>query len=252
MRLAILDLDGTVYRGSEPIAGAAEAVRALLEEGVLVRYLTNNSAAVPSAVAAKLQAMAVPCEPDWVYGTGPEAVRTLQERGWDRVLAVGEPSLLQMLREAGIDPEAKEPQAVLTGICRTFDYAMLSRAMTAVLAGAHWIATNRDGSYPREGGRLEPGAGAMAAALQACTGVEPETLGKPEPRLVLRILEETGIAASDAVMVGDRPETDLEAGRRAGTRTWLVLTGVATGPIPGQDGSPNILGLVENLRVKRT
>ncbi|MCG9895886.1 MAG: HAD hydrolase-like protein, partial [Fimbriimonadaceae bacterium] len=248
LRLAILDLDGTVYRGSEPVEGAAEAVARLLQSGVLIRYLTNNSAARPAEVAAKLTRMGIPAEAEWVIGTGPAALQRAAELGLRRPLIVGEPGLLESAAEAGFHDPGETPDGLITGICRTFDYRMLDRALQAGLTGGPWIATNRDGTYPREGGRVEPGAGAIVGAIAAALGREPdEVIGKPEPTLILGLLNSLGIRPDEAIVVGDRPDTDLEAGRRAGVPTWLVLTGVQKSAIPGQPGSPDLIGLVDSL-----
>lgn len=225
-RAYFLDLDGTVYRGSQPVPHAAEAVVRLLERGALVRYLTNNSAAAPEAVAEKLRAMGVPCEPEWVYGTGPLAVRECSARGHRAVFVVGEPPLKAMFQRAGFETDGARPECVVVGICRSFTYALLDQASQFVRGGADLIVTNRDATYPLEGGREEPGAGSIAAAVETASGIGVEALGKPSPALVHWALGEAGVPPGEALVVGDRVDTDVEAGRRAGCDTLLVLTGV--------------------------
>lgn len=249
VKAVLLDLDGTVYRGSEAIPGAAEAIHRLLKAGFAVRYLTNNSAARPEGISQKLRAMEIPCEPGWVAGTGPAAALAVIGKGFKVAHLIGEPGLWESFREAGIEPSDDDPKPVLvTGICRSFDYAMMDRALQSLLGGALWIATNRDGSYPLEGGRFQPGAGSIVAALEAAAARPPDlVIGKPEPLLIHQLSESMGILASETLMVGDREDTDLEAGRRAGSMTWLVLTGYERAMIPGQDGSPNLLGMAEAL-----
>lgn len=107
-----------------------------------------------------------------------------------------------------------------------------------------FVATNLDPTYPKEGGRFEPGAGAIVAALATCTGQTPIVIGKPEPTIVNQILADSGVMAGEAMVVGDREDTDLESGRRAGVPTWLVLTGVASQMIAGQAGSEDLRGLL--------
>jgi 4-nitrophenyl phosphatase len=246
--LYILDLDGTLFRGDEPLPGAVHAVSELRRRGAMIRLLTNNSSLTSAGYAAKLARMGFGAEPAEVWHSGLGAARVCTERGHRRVLAVGEPGLDESLSEAGLkvlDPLAEEgADAVVAGICRTFTYARLNAALQQLRRGARFIATNADRTYPVECGREEPGAGAIVAAIAAAASVEPEVIGKPNPHLIEMILREAGVAPADALVVGDRPETDLEAGRRAGCPTWLVLTGVARAPVPGQPGSADLTGLL--------
>ncbi len=249
IRAVLLDLDGTVYRGSQVIPGAPEAVYQMVEAGLAVRYLTNNSAARPEEISNKLNAMGVPCEPSWVAGTGPAAAAKALSLGFREAMVVGEPCLKQTFSEAefSLRDDSQAPLLV-SGICRTFDYKMLDSALQVLLSGAFWIATNRDGSYPLEGGRLQPGSGAIVAAIEAAAGRGPDiVIGKPEPLMIHQIVTDLNLSIDQVIMVGDREDTDLDAGRRAGCPTWLVLTGYEQQPLPGQDGSADLSGLVSAL-----
>lgn len=249
IRAVLLDLDGTVYRGSQVIPGAADAVHQMVKAGLEVRYLTNNSAARPEEISQKLNAMGIPCEPGWVAGTGPAAAKKAEQLGYSSALVVGEPGLKQTFAEAGFDLVHPDDASLLvSGICRTFDYKMLDSALQVLLKGAFWIATNRDGSYPLEGGRLQPGSGAIVAAIEAAVGRSPDlVVGKPEPLMIHQIVQDLDLSLDQVIMVGDREDTDLDAGRNAGCPTWLVLTGFQQQPIPGQAGSPDLLGLAAAL-----
>lgn len=252
VRLAILDLDGTLYRGSEPVEHAAWAVRQLLEAGIAIRCLTNNSGAEAAQVAAKLQKMDMPILPEWIWGTGPAAVRRCAAAQAGTIYLIGESGLHREFAAGGwpgegpVKERGEGPKAVVSGICRSADYALLDGALQLILGGALWIATNLDATYPLEGGRVQPGAGSLAAFLRECAGRGPDVvIGKPEPGMVLEICADAGIAPTEAVMVGDREDTDIEAGRRAGCHSWMVLTGVASQLPPGQAGSQDLRGLVE-------
>lgn len=243
-RLVIFDLDGTLYRGSEVIPGAVETVKALRERGIAVRFLTNNSGSTRQALSDKLCRMGFSAAPQEVWGTGPAAADYCLRNGYQRVFWVGEPGLKESLEGAGLTVTDGPVDAVVAGICRTFTYAWLDAALQQLLAGAAFIATNRDGTYPIEGGHVQPGAGAIIAALEAASGVTPTVLGKPSPYLVEQILVEAGVSPCDALVVGDRPNTDLEAGRAAGCDTWLVLSGVTSELPEGQVGSADVTGLI--------
>lgn len=250
IRAVLLDLDGTVYRGAEVIPRASEAVHQMVEGGLTVRYLTNNSAARPDEISEKLNRMGVPCEPSWVAGTGPAAAAKALSLGFKEAMVVGEPGLMQTISEAGFRlVEGQGVPLLISGICRTFDYKMLDSALQALLSGAYWIATNRDGSYPLEGGKLQPGSGAIVAAIEASSGRGPDiVIGKPEPLMIHQIVDDLNLSIDQVIMVGDREDTDLDAGRSAGCPTWLVLTGFEKQPLPGQAGSTDLLGLASVLR----
>ncbi len=251
--LYIFDLDGTLFRGNEPIPGAAETVAQLRREGAKIRYLTNNSSTTRADYQAKLDRLGFAAAEQEIYSSATGSASRLQELGTTTVFVVGEPGLITTLQQAGIqvlnvDDEGKagpsqsavEPEALLVGICRTFTYALLSAAMQVGLRGAKFFATNTDATYPMEGGKQIPGAGSIVSAVATCLGREPEVFGKPHPYLVKLILREAGVTPSDALVVGDRYETDIVAGKNAGCDTLLVLTGVTQEPLPGQTWATNL------------
>jgi 4-nitrophenyl phosphatase len=240
-------LDGTVYRGSEAVTGAVEALMRLVQAGWAFRFMTNNSAAQPEAVAGKLKGLGIPCEPGWVYGTGPLAARYCGSRGHVRVGCLGEPGLKETLSKAGIELTDVGASAVVVGIARQATYADIATAARLVRAGAEFIATNRDATYPLEGGRLEPGAGALVAAVEVASERAPLTLGKPETGLVDWILRDLRLKPEELLVVGDRVDTDIECGRRAGCPTWLTLTGVESELPAGQPGGATLLELADTL-----
>lgn len=243
-RAYLFDLDGTLWRGGTPIPHAVETVQALVARGAQVRYLTNNSSVTGAGLEAKLEGMGFPVAPGWALGTGPLAASMAREAAYRRVFAVGSPELAESLRAQGLVVSEDNPDVVLAGICRDFTYDLLARAMQAIRAGVPFWATNRDTTFPLEGGRLNPGAGAMVAALEACGGVAPRVIGKPAPELILAGLDSCGVAKQEALVVGDRIDTDLAAGEAAGVPTWLVLTGVETKLPPGQAGGPDLRSLL--------
>ena len=133
--------------------------------------------------------------------------------------------------------------AVVCGICRSFSYGLLNTALQAIRNGAEFVATNTDATYPVENGREEPGAGALAAALQTCSGVEPYVCGKPRPDMILMALESCEVGLEEALVVGDRLDTDMAAANAAGVTSRLVLTGVS-----GSDqGAPRSLKNLKEL-----
>jgi 4-nitrophenyl phosphatase len=244
--LYIFDLDGTLYRGSEAIPGAAETVAQLKAGGALVRFLTNNSSQTPDAQSAKLVSMGIEAKPEEILTSAVGTAQYLAEHVLKRAYIVGEPGLVEILASRGIHAADAEEEcdAVVVGICRSFTYDLMNQAMQRLLKGAAFVATNTDATYPMEGGRVVPGAGSIVAAVRTCSGREPVVIGKPNPFLVEMVLRETGVAAADALVIGDRYETDILSGQAAGCDTLLVLTGVTREAPPGQLSSQSLLELL--------
>ena len=255
-RLILLDLDGTVYRGAEPTPFAAETLAELRKRGVMLRFLTNNSGITREEVADRLSGMGIEASPEEVVTSAIGAAALCAERGWSRVFAIGEPGMVTTFEQAGITVTNRgrdgrvhaqpydHAQAVVCGICRTFSYDLMASAMRLIRKGAAFVATNEDATYPIEKNRLEPGAGSVVAAIQTCAGQEPIVVGKPEPMLAQMVLEACGVAPEDALMVGDRLDTDIECGVRAGIATHLVLCGVERVAPPAQRSSEDLRGLL--------
>ncbi|HKO34679.1 MAG TPA: HAD-IIA family hydrolase [Candidatus Limnocylindria bacterium] len=241
-RLVIFDLDGVVYRGPEAIPGAAALVFALRAAGVATRFATNNSMATRGAYAERLAGHGIVASPDEIVTSTWATITHLRahEPGLQRLQAVGAEGMLAELVDAGYDatyagdaagaewdgaPLALGYDAVVVGLDPGVTYRTLGIAAAAIRAGARFIATNADLRYPTPGG-LMPGAGAIVAALQATTGQRPLVIGKPEPAMFRAILEADGILPQEALVIGDNPDADVPAARRAGIPVVLVLTGV--------------------------
>lgn len=239
-QLYIFDLDGTLFRGEEPIPGAAEAVQRLRSAGSQIRYLTNNSSQTRDTYLAKLRRLGFEAHLEEIYSSAIGVAAYLKSQQIASVMVVGEPGLAQTLAEAGISVVDQGSQAVVVGICKSFSYQLMNRAMQEIRAGARFVATNADPTYPMEMGKFIPGAGSIVAAVRTCSEQEPFVVGKPNPFLVELILRDAGVAAAEALVVGDRMDTDIESGRRAGCPTLLVLTGAAQSAPQGQDWLPSV------------
>ena len=241
--LYIFDLDGTLFLGNEPISGAIEAVESVRRAGKGVRYLTNNSSQTRASYVDKLTRLGFKAHPEEIYSSAIGTAAYLQREGVENVFVVGESGLEHTLGEAGIASTNEDPDAVVVGICRNFTYELLSQAMQCIRSGAKFVATNTDPTYPVEGGRFIPGAGSIVAAVQTCSETTPFVVGKPNPFLIELILEEAGVAAKDALVIGDRMDTDIAAGERAKCQTLLVLTGAVSEAPEGQSYLPSVAEL---------
>jgi len=248
-RLVIFDLDGVVYRGHEAVPGAAALVEALRRDGRLVRFATNNSSATRAEYVARLAGHGIRATIDEIVTSSHATVEHIGAHLPEvrRVLAVGAPGLTTELREGGLEvteaDDAAPPgwngaplpmryDAVVCGLDRRIDYRRLGIAAAAIREGARFIATNADLRFPTPEGFM-PGAGTLVAALAATTGVEPLVIGKPQPAMFLAILEHDGVTPGEALVIGDNPDADLVAARRAGIPSILVLTGVVDGRMAG-------------------
>lgn len=242
-RLVIFDLDGVVYRGSTAVPGAVGLIAALRAAGTGVRFATNNSMATRATYAERLTGHGIEVSTAEIVTSTSATIDHLREHlpGVTSILAMGADGMLDELLAAGFrampvaeaappgwdgEPLSEAYDAVVAGLDPSFDYRRLGVAAMAIRAGAHFVATNADLRYPTPGGFL-PGAGSMIAALHAASGVEPLIIGKPEPGMFRTILEQAGVAASDALVIGDNPDADMVAARRAGIGSVLVLTGIA-------------------------
>ncbi len=226
----ILDLDGTVYLGERLIPGADRAVARLRAAGKRLAYISNKPIGRAEEYAAKLSRLGIPTEATEVINS-PVALRLyLQEAGMGRrLLVLGEAPVREELLRGGFaltdDPEQAEVVAVSWD--RSVTYADLNRALQALRRGARFVATNPDVTCPLPGGEEVLDTGSFVALLEAASGRRVEAVaGKPSPLMLEVITREWGLAPGECLLVGDRLETDLELGRRAGVAVALVLTGV--------------------------
>lgn len=224
----LFDLDGTVYRGTEPIPEAVALLKQLKESDIPYMFVTNNSTKTPEDVAQTLTAMDIPCTAEDVITSSMALAGYLQEKHPEaKVYVIGENGLWTAVREAGFTVTANKPDYVAVGMDRQLTYEKLAEACLAIRGGATFLSTNPDVALPTERGLL-PGNGSITALLQVATGVTPIFIGKPEPIIIRQALERLGLAASDVLMVGDNYQTDILAGLRAGVDTLFVQTGVTT------------------------
>ncbi len=246
--LLLVDLDGVVYRGADPVPGVAAVLADRAVRGDDVVYVTNNSMHYRTDYVTRLSAMGAPVTADTVVSSARATATYLREHepGIQRVLILGASGLERELRDVGFDvvtsgaaatrvsqegidsmAAAGNPDALIVGLDPTMTYLRLAVAADCVRAGARFIATNRDPVYPTERG-LRPGAGSLVAAVETTTGVVPISIGKPEPYLLEAAAHAVGRAPGEAIMIGDMIGTDLAAARAVGARCVLMLTGVTT------------------------
>jgi len=238
--LLLVDLDGVVYRGKDPVPGMPELLRQRAAAGDRIVYVTNNSRSHREEYRAKLEGLGVPLLPtpeeSIVTAARATAVLLAEATPPGRVsMVLGGPGLARELEDVGIsavpptdDGLAAAPDTLVVGVDFDLTYSRLSTAAEAVRRGARFWATNRDAIFPSED-RLLAGAGSVVAAVAYATSREPDmAVGKPEPTLFEAAAELAGVPVADAVVIGDNLKTDIGAAIRLGARSVLMLTGVTS------------------------
>jgi HAD superfamily hydrolase (TIGR01450 family) len=252
--LLLVDLDGVLYRGADPVPGIAALLARRAARGDDVVYVTNNSMWYREEYVERIAGMGAPVTADRIVSS-PRAtalylrdhepsvrhVLTVGANGMDRELAdagfrvtrAGDAG--ELIRGGGIEgtdggngwEAAGRPDAVVVGLDPKIDYLRLAVATDSVRAGALFIATNRDPVYPTERAN-RPGAGSIVAAVEAASGVKPISIGKPAPYLLEEAARAVGRDAGEAIMIGDGLGTDIAAAIAVGARSILMLTGVTS------------------------
>jgi 4-nitrophenyl phosphatase len=226
----VIDMDGVLYRGDAVLPHVCDFLEALDRHDVPFVLATNNSTRSSEQYVEKLAHMGVAVAASRILTSGQATAARMKEeypRG-STVYVVGMDALREAIFADGyFVPAGKDAQVVASGADFEVTYENLMIATLAIRRGAGFIATNGDTTFPTEEG-LIPGAGAILAALEAATNVSPEVIGKPSTGMLIQGAALLGTEPGATVMLGDRLDTDILAGRRAGFTTLMVLTGVST------------------------
>jgi HAD superfamily hydrolase (TIGR01450 family) len=246
--LLLVDLDGVVYRGADPVAGVAAVLAARAAAGDEIVYVTNNSMHYRMDYVTRLAQIGAPVSADRVVSAPRATALYLRkhEPSIQRVLTVGASGLDRELRDVGLDvvtaayaaermahegldgvAAAGNPDAVVAGVDPQLTYLRIAAAADCVRAGARFIATNRDPVYPTERW-LRPGAGSVIAAIEVASGTTALVIGKPAPLLMEEAARAAGRDPAEAIVIGDALSTDIAAARAVGARSILMLTGVSS------------------------
>jgi 4-nitrophenyl phosphatase len=221
------DLDGVVYRGEVAVPGAVERFNRWRNEGVPYCFVTNNAEKSAAAFADKITALGIACTAEQVVTSGDVALEfvTGQYEPGAGLYVIGTSAFKARVAECGFAIVERNAAAVLVALDRSFDYAKMTTALNNILGGADLIGTNPDLIRPLADG-FEPGAGALTASIAAASGATPLFMGKPDPTILHTALARLDVPAADAIMIGDKLDTDIVAGQRAGVTSIFVETGV--------------------------
>jgi glycerol-1-phosphatase len=227
----LVDLDGVVWIGPDPVPGSASTLRALLDAGKRIVFVTNNPGKPPAAYAERLRDLGVDVAPEQIVTAGMVAARLAGEAAGEGggAFVIGATALKEMVAATGTrmleGEEGREADVVVVSGHRGFDYAELLTAKLALDRGAALVGTSRDPTMPFPGGEV-PGTGAVLAAVETASGRRAVIAGKPERHLFEMAIEAAG--GGRPAMVGDRVSSDVAGGRAAGLETILVLSGTTS------------------------
>ena len=225
----ICDMDGVIYHGNQILPGVKEFVEWLYRENKQFLFLTNNSGKTPLELSQKLKNMGLDVDESHFYTSALATAKFLSKQSPNcKVYVIGEPGLYSALYNEGITVSETDPDYVVVGEVFNYNYESVCKAVNLVLKGAKLIGTNSDVTGPTDNGNIIPACRALISPIEMATGKEAYFVGKPNPLMMRTGLNMLGVHSSEAVMIGDRMDTDIVVGIEGGLDTVLVLSGVTT------------------------
>lgn len=224
----ICDMDGVIYHGSKLLPGAKEFVDWLQKENKDFLFLTNNSSKTRKELQIKLENMGINVSEDHFYTSALATASFLRKQcPGGSAYVIGDTGLTNAMYNVGFLMNNTDPDYVVLGETRTYNYEMMEKATQLVLKGAKLIGCNYDVTGPVDGG-IAPATRALISPIEMATGKKAYFVGKPNPLMMRHGLNTLGVDNNDAVIIGDRMDTDIVAGVEAGIDTVLVLSGVTS------------------------
>lgn len=226
-KAVISDMDGVIYRGGQIIDGAQSFISRLRENGNPFLFLTNNSEQTPLDLLKKLERMGISTlsEDNFITSAMATAAFLAGQTGNKTAFVIGGNGLTNELYKAGFSITESNPEYVVVGKTKNYNFPMISKACQLIAGGAKFIATNPDVIDPTEDG-FEPACGSLLAPIELATGKKPYIVGKPNALMMMIAKKKLGVHSENTLMIGDRLDTDIVAGMEAGMTTCLVLSGV--------------------------
>ncbi|MEI6212262.1 MAG: HAD-IIA family hydrolase [bacterium] len=222
----VCDMDGVIYHGNRLLPGADEFVAWLKAAGKRFLFLTNSSERTPRELRQKLARLGLDVDEEHFYTSALATAAFLSaQQPNSSAYVIGDAGVVNALYDAGISMNDVNPDYVVIGETRSYNYEKLERAIRLVQAGAKLIGTNPDLTGPTEHG-IVPACGALLAPVELATGCKAYYIGKPNPLIMRHALKQLGCRREESAIIGDRMDTDIVAGIESEIETVLVLTGV--------------------------
>lgn len=225
----ISDMDGVIYRGKKVVDGAKEFIQNMRDKGIKFLFLTNNSEQTPLDLLRKLDSMGITglTEENFITSAMATATFLANQKPGGTVYVIGGGGLINELYKAGFSISENNPDYVVVGKTKNYNFEVIKKAVDLINKGAKFIATNPDVTDPIENG-FEPACGALIAPIETATGKKPFIVGKPNALMMTIAKRKLGAHSEETLMIGDRMDTDIIGGMEAGMYTALVLSGVST------------------------
>jgi NagD protein len=225
----LIDMDGVIYKGSEPIPGAVEFINSLRDRGYPFLFLTNNSQRTNRDVCYKLRKMGFAVNNEDIFTCAMATARYLaSKKVHGTAYVIGEGGLLTELHNAGYSIVDEHPDYVIIGEGRTIMLESVDKAINMIMGGAKLIATNLDPNCPVGNGKYRAGCGAFVAMLEFATGKQAFSVGKPSPVMMRMARKILGLSTDETIMIGDTMGTDILGAGSMGFTTVLTLSGVTS------------------------
>jgi len=222
----LIDMDGVLVRGDQPIPGADKFIGRLLEKGAKFAVLTNNPIYTPGDLSHRLQCIGLNIPSERIFTSALATGRFLHDQKPNgTAFVIGESGLTEAIHNAGYVITARNPDYVVVGETTSYNFETITKAIRLVIGGSRFVATNSDNNGPSENG-IVPACGALSALIEKASGRSPFFIGKPNPYMMRSALNFLGVHSENTCMVGDRMDTDIIAGVQSGLEPILVLSGV--------------------------
>jgi 4-nitrophenyl phosphatase len=229
IKALIIDMDGVLWRSEQPIGDLPRLFARIRQLELRTIFATNNATRTIDQYVHRLGRFGIPAVPDQIITSAIATAHFLKQRfpKGGPVFIIGEIGLTEALKSCGFYAQDEDVLAVVAGLDRTVTYEKLSQATHLIHAGALFYGTNPDTTLPTPQGPAM-GAGGILAAIQTSTDVQPVISGKPYTPMMDMVLEKLNLPPAEILAVGDRLNTDIQAGQNIGCKTALVLTGIST------------------------
>lgn len=224
----IIDMDGVIYHGNRLLAGVTEFLEWLEKNGKKYLFLTNSSERTPRELHEKLKRLGINVTEDHFYTSALATASFLQgQRPNGSAFVIGDAGLIHALYSVGYSVNNVNPDYVIVGDTRSYNFAMIEQAVNLVFKGAKLIGTNPDVSGPIETG-ITPSTRALVSPIEVATGRKAYFVGKPNPLMMRIALKKLGVKREEAIVIGDRMDTDVRCGMESELDTLLVMSGITT------------------------